>query len=386
MSAGSGPGRRLTPAEEDRAAELYLADASTRTVARELAISRSSAQALRVRLMEAGRLTAAAEAPSSEVAEPDQEEASVTEHHDQADAAELAQLAGQREALAAEVVIQAERAEASLQAVAELEAERVRTLAEGRDAQSLRGRRRDAEDDLRDWTDAARLARGRLDELDRQIAAVQARIADAALRAELAEAIAARDVVLAATGERQRTAVLAVRTAAEEFTAALADEQAAVGRVEQLAAQIALAGPMPAVPAAVSTRLSVHPDMANGDGPLSLSRALFQAREGQVRKVAILLAEAFGYLPPSPAELAEEAERRRRLVEDGARAEAEWKRRSHQPAPPVVRHMPEHLGASYGVDARGNPLPPPSPAEMERRSRPEPARPVGWLGGQPFPG
>ena len=389
MSAGSGPGRRLTPAEEERAAVLYRDGASTRDVARELAISNSSAQRVRVRLKEAGRLTPVpSETPSSEVVKrEDPGERTVTEHEDQAlemtplpaddDAAELERLGAQREQLVADVGTYTGRAEASMQAVAALEQERMLGLAEGRDMQGLRDRRRNAEDDARDATDAARLAAGRLGELDRQIAAVQQRIQIAALGAELAEAIAARDEVLAATGERQRTAVLAVRTAAEEFTAALADERAAIERVEQLAAQIALGGPVPAVPAAQSTALWVHPEMSSGSGPVALAQAMYQARNGSVREVAVRLATMFGWLPPSPAELAAEAERVRAL----------HAAQPVQPARPVQQvTVDPRFGASHGVDAAGRPLPPPSRAEMERRGYPEPARPVGWLGGQPFPG
>ena len=370
MSAGSGPGRRLTEAEEDRAAALYQEGASTRCVARELEISRSSAQALRVRLLEAGRLT-------SEETTVDHDQAGAAENLEvlpaTGDAAELEQLAAQSEAQAAEVTLYTDRAEASLQAVANLERERLTGLAEGRDMQGLRERRRNAEDDARDATDAARLARGRFDEIGRQITAVQTRIADRQLRAELAAAIEARDAVMAKTGERQRTAVLAVRTAAEEFCAAMADERAAAGRVEQLAAQIALGGPMPAVPPPVSTAISPPYD-AVARQPVALARAVSAARDGNAVAVAEQLGICNGWLPPGPAELAAEWEHIRAL-------------RAGQATPPAPRSvdMDPRFGASHGVDEYGNALPPPSPAELERRRQPAPAGPAGWLGGQPFP-
>lgn len=116
--------------------------------------------------------------------------------------------------------------------------------------------------------------------------------------------------------------------------------------------------------------------MANGPGPVALAQAMYQARNGNVREVAIRLGTMFGYLPPDLAEMAAEAERVRAL-------------HAQQPARPVPVQPPVFMdpryGASHGVDEHGSALPPPSPAEMERRSNPAPAGPAGWLGGQPFP-
>ena len=389
MSAGSGPGRRLTGAEEERAAVLYRGGASTRDVARELAISNSSAQRVRVRLRDAGRLTPLpAETPSSEVVKrEDPGESTVTEHDDQAaplemtalpapdDAAELEKLTGQREELVAEVAKHEGRAEACRLALVQIEAERSQRLAEDIDAQDLRPRLRDAADDQRDELEKAGLVRGRLAQVDAAIVAVQERITIAALGAELAEAIKDRDAVLAKTGDRQRQAVTAVKAAAEEFCQVLADERAAVTRVEQLAMQIALGGPMPDVPPAVSTALQTPPDV---NPPLPFQQAMWAAGLGETKRVAVLLGEVFGWLPPDPAVLAAERDRvlalRAALVQPPA-----------PPQPPAV-HMDPRFGASHGVDEHGNALPPPTPAELERRGYPAPARPAGWLGGQPWPG
>ena len=312
----------------------------------------------------------------------------MTEHDDQAaapemtalpdtgDAAELTELRKQHDAQAATVRGLEEREAVSRSAAASLEADHLAGLAEGRSDPELRQRHENAAKDAADWAKGAELARGKLAAIGQQIEAVRQRITIAALGAELAEAIAARDAVLARTGERQRQAVTAVRAAAEEFTAALADELAAVRRVDQLAAQIGLGGPMPAVPPAQGTALWVPSEFVAGE-PVHLARALSAARKGDVTRVAAELGEANGWLPPDPSVIAAERERVLAL-----RAQ-----QAPQPARPVQPQpvMDPRFGASYGVDEHGHPLPPPSPAELERRRNPAPAGPVGWLGGQPWP-
>jgi transposase len=374
VSAGqaSGAGRRLTPDEERRGAELFAQGLSTRQVAAQLGVGNGTAARLRRRLAERA---ASRSEPEETTTMPghDASQIEITALPDPDDAAELSALTAQREDQAAEVEKYVSRAEASMHAVAELEAERMHGLAEGREVQGLRERRRNADDDARDFADAAKLAHGRLEETDRQIQAVLARQADRQLRAELAEAVAERDAVLAAVGERQRSAVLAVAAAAADFTAALADELAVLSRVDQLAARIALGGPVPAVPPPVSTSIGALYDAVARE-PLALARAVSEARAGRVAAVAEQLGICNGWLPVSPAELAAERERMLAL-------------RAPQPQPAASRpvQMDPRFGASYGVDEHGNALPPPSPAELERRSQPAPAGPGGWLGGQPWP-
>ena len=63
---------------------------------------------------------------------------------------QLAELRQMRDGLAADVTKHEDRAQASRTAVQQLEAERLAMLERGQDAQSLRQRRRDAEDDAAD--------------------------------------------------------------------------------------------------------------------------------------------------------------------------------------------------------------------------------------------
>jgi hypothetical protein len=110
--------------------------------------------------------------------------------------------------------------------------------------------------------------------------------------------------------------VIGLRDAAVDFTATLADERAAVQRAGELAAAVAagaamLGEPLPDVAPEVSTSLLVDPGHASGR-PLALMRAFSEARIGDAEAVAVCLAEAFGWLPPDPAELAAEQERLRR--------------------------------------------------------------------------
>jgi len=372
--SGQGAGRRLTPDEEERGRQLFADGLSTRQVAAELGIGNGTAARLRQRLADRGQITPAAGDPETEettvTSTPDVAAADVDE--DQADDAELAQLHQRQEELTAEATMYVERAEASRAAVSALEAERMQLLAAGQDAQQLRTRRRDAEDDLRDSVDAASIAQGALAVVGERIAAIEARQADRRLRAELADAVAERDQVLAGIGARQRAAVLAVRQAAEEFTQTFADEQRVMMRVDELAGRVALGGPAPDVPLPVTTRLSVPGD-AGARGPVALLRAMYQARDRNVTAVAEQLGVADGWLPPDPAEV--EAERQRIIALHAAMPAA------RPPEPGSQVQMDPRYGSSYSVDEHGRPLRAPDPA---RQAPVAPMGPGGHIGGWPL--
>ena len=338
----------ISPELEAAIFARYAAGATTRAVSREFGIGSATASRAFQRFKAAQK--SVQETPAA--SEPAEPETGMTGLPLPDLDAELAELQRRRGELAEVVSMHEERAAASRSAVQELEAERLETLAGGHDAQPLRQRRRDAEDDLADSETAAGFARERLAAVDQQIAAVQARIDDARLRGELAEAIAERDSVLAGIGDRQRAAVLAVRAAAEDFTAAAADEREAVRRVDDLTARIALGGPAPVVPLPASTAISV-PGAPVGAEPVALLRAISEARIGNMRVVALRLGEACGWLPASAAELASEAERRQAVMA-GQQVQAPG------PARPLVP-APAGWGAEFGLDADGRPLRQPYP-------------------------
>lgn len=322
----------MTPDQEARGAELYAAGRSEREVAAEIGCSASAAHRLKE------RLTAAQdEAPSTpqHAASPDDSDPL---------AAAFASASRAREQLAAQLQVYEERAESSRQARAELEAERLQLLDAGQDAAPLRPRIASAVMDLDDSETSAGLVRQRLAELDRQLADVTARQELARMRRELAAAVPDRDAVFARTGDRMRAAIAAVKAAAEEFTAALTGEQAAGERTSQLARAVAVSAQAlgeagPTVPLPVSTAIYGDPG-AYGGAPLALYRAVNEARAGNAMRVAVHLAEMFGQLPPSPEELAAEAERMR-----------QW--RTPQPVPQRGQPWTRPDVTSVDVDEQG---------------------------------
>jgi hypothetical protein len=108
------------------------------------------------------------------------------------------------------------------------------------------------------------------------------------------------------------------------------------------------------VPAAESTVLWVAD--APGGAPLALTRAVNEARKGDVPAVAVRLAEAFGWLPPAPLTAEEVAAWQAR--------QAELARQQPQPGAPWTR--PDT--SSVDVDAQGNALPPQMPARQPHPS------------------
>ena len=265
--------------------------------------------------------------------------------------AELAALQEMRDGLADRIAAYGQRAHVSSSALVELEAERVRILADGGDAVQLRDRLATARQDLADWTDAARLHEDKLAAVNARIAELGARQDLAALRAELAPAVAERDTAVRATGGRMAAAVLAVRAAAEEFTAALADEEAARGRVKRLAAEIgglaaSLGAPGPNVPAEPeSTILAARQDA--GGPEEALNRAVQAVTSGwPLKVVAGHLADADGFLPPTREERAAEAELLRARW-------AEAHRVMRQPAPAPQAWTRPDGATSVDLDANG---------------------------------
>jgi len=317
----------MTPEQEARGAELFAAGHSERQVAAELGVGTGSAHRLRMRLAKAEAAAEASEpedpgtAPCGQLSQNQGQNETVIHRPGGPTAAELAaELAGletQRDGLAETAQTHEERAAVSRSAVMDLEAERLAALEAGRDAAPLRPRIASARADMDDSATAAQMVRDRMAAIDERIAEIRGRQELARLRTELAAAVEDRDAVCSRSGDRQRAAVLAVRAAAEEFTATYTEEETAGLRVEQLAQAVSAwaAGfgePLPDVPPAASTALAVPGD-AMGGAALALVRATYRAREGSAAAVAVQLAEAFGYLPPSPEEIAAERERMARL-------------------------------------------------------------------------
>jgi hypothetical protein len=372
----------ISPERQAEAFAMYRDGASERAVAVKLGCGNATAHRLRQRFL--SQHNPAQEPPERiETAEADM---TMTDPLVPDFDAELVELQRRRGELAEDVSTHEERAAASGSAVQQLEAERLETLASGHDAQPLRQRRRDAEDDLADSQTAAGFARGRLAAVDAEIRAVQERIADTQQRAELAEAISERDAICARTGDRMRAAALGTHASAVEFTAALADERDAVREVAELAARIALTGPAPHVPAPVSTLVSPHPDMTGSGAPLAWQRAISEALAGNVRAVSVRLAEVFGQIPPTPAELAAEAAGRQ-----AAMAAANV----HAPGPArPLADVPPGWDSEFGLDDQGRQLRPQRPAYQDQPGdswrtpgvggRPPLVPPVipgaGWLG------
>jgi len=276
---------RLTLEQEARGAELYAGGATERDVAEALGCSPSTAHRLRERL-EPG--------PAASTPEPDgQQDAAVDE------------LTRQRDGLAARVAGLEDRAEAARGRVATIEQERREALACGNDSASFAGRRRQALEEAEDAAESARVLSGEVARIEQQLAGHADRRELARQRAELAAAITERDAVWAASGERQRAAVLAIRDAAAEWVAVYAEERQTAARVEQLAAAVAgraqrLGEAVPVVTAPEQTRLIVGQHESRTGG----GRALIQAEQAALRgaasappRVAQLLGMANGWLP-----------------------------------------------------------------------------------------
>jgi hypothetical protein len=352
----------MTPDEERRGAELFAAGKSEREVAKALDVSPSSAHRLRERLDAAsGTVTETKETPVDGDAGDD---SGVRDEVDEAMRAELlAQLRSKHDEMTAQLTDLAERANASRTALAELEAERLALLDAGQDAAPLRPRVASATADLADWETAGSLLQQRIAAVGQRATEVMAEQQLADLRSQLAPAVAERDAAVRSTGDRMATAVLAVKAAAEEFIAALADEQAARDRAELLAAQVAsLAGSMgqpgPDLPAEPeSTILPSRWDQLGGHMPIDL--AIQAANAGRPPKtVAGHLADADGELPPTREEQAAEQ----------ARMHEAWMERDRQMRQPKPAPQPwtRPDTSSVDVDANGRevwvgyrpPLPP----------------------------
>jgi hypothetical protein len=352
----------MTPEEERRGAELFAAGRSERQVADELGISASSAHRLRERLAakdgDGGdgelELTPVRRAYGSDVILDHPElaeiEASGVEIDDEAERAVIAEV----------IETYAARADASRQALAKLEAERRELLDSDKDAAPLRPTIASVREDLADSEEAGQLARNRLAALEARIAERATRKELAQLKAQLDAAVAERDEVFSRSGDRQRAAVAAVRAAAEDFCAVVAEERATVDRVAVLSSAMTqralqLGQPGPAVPPAASTRLAAQGGVG---GELALTRAMHQAERGDVADVARHLGEANGWLPPGPPS-AEEIERWQQFKADRERQAAELRNRADVGPQPIADHERVPVGTDHfgnPVDAHGNPL------------------------------
>jgi hypothetical protein len=375
VSAGSGPGRRLTAAEEDQAAEMYQAKASTREVAGVLGISRSSAQQLRLRLADAGRLHAPAGPQPDDTAEHDAEH----QAHDGdaiatalADAERAVAEAQAQHDTQAQVAATAAARAAEARAAADGARERVRTaVLAGEDTTALRAAQRDA--------DEAAEAAGWIAEAEeaKLVAAVQpltsaSRLRDLAkVRADRLANYATWAQDEAGIGDLWRHAVTSARQNAEDLAAA--EQRRITGRrreaeLARTEADLAASCGLPAMvlPEPAATDLTAPPDMM----PVTLTRARWQAQQGSTREVAVLLGQNFGALPPDTGQLAAERARLEQLRAQPVR-----------PAPALAQPLDPRFGASVSVDQHGNPLRPPDP----ERPRPQQVVRPGALGFEPFP-
>lgn len=244
----TGPGRRLTPEQEQTGAEMFAAGSTDRQVAAALECGAGTANRLRQRL--AGRI--------AELGGPGEPAA------DQPPVTELEQT---RDALARALTLQLERAAASAQAIEGLGCERLELLAAGRDAAPLRPRLRSAEDDRQDYTSAAVLLQSRLDEVNGWIAQRNAAGELAAAEGEMAAAATEAAALAASAPDVLRTAAEAVRAAAAELVAFRADLAVAQDRVtaahhRATLAALALGSPVPPPSASTVAPFPGRPDYA----------------------------------------------------------------------------------------------------------------------------
>lgn len=240
-----GPGRRLSEAEEARGAEMFAGGAPEREVAAELGISASTAHRLRERLQQAaGAADDAGDGAGPLVGSvfrmrllPDggavivDPAAGVAEEVEDAMRGEvLAQLRQARDDAAAVVADLEARAEASRQAIAALDAERLELLAAGRDAAPLRPRRADAAADLADAETAIGMAR-------QPVAEAEARVADAEAEIAAAEAerIRREAVRLCARLAPRASAALRAAVLGDGTVRALADLGSQLAQAEAVA-------------------------------------------------------------------------------------------------------------------------------------------------------
>lgn len=215
MTAEQGPGRRLTPEQERRGAELFAEGKSEREVAKALGVGAGTAHRLHERIQAAdaaaredaegleltplrpyplSMLPADAAVQEAEAIVAGQRPtvgpetaAEIQEAERDAVGAEIVDaLTAKRAELAEALTGHQERAAASQAAIASLDAERLELLAAGRYAAPLRGRRADAESDLADSRAIIGMIEAQLAEIDAQLGAHQAAQREA-------EAQAARD-------------------------------------------------------------------------------------------------------------------------------------------------------------------------------------------------
>lgn len=210
MSAAeaSGPGRRLTPEQEQQAARMYAEGASERDVADELGCSASTAHRLRERLQAAQDGTEGtgtqSDADALEAARPELLEAEAAAFR-----AELLDALTARRDEVTKVLADWQGRAASCRArIDRLDAERLELLAAGKDAAHLREPRADAEAELNDAITAAGLIGTQLAEAEMRIAAIRTEEQQAQAEAVREQARAEGAELAPACREQLRGAVL----------------------------------------------------------------------------------------------------------------------------------------------------------------------------------
>lgn len=144
----------------------------------------------------------------------------------------LAELGKQHDELTEKIASHAARAQASRDAIAALDAERIQLLAAGQDAAPLRPRRADAEADLADSETAGELVSAQLAAVDQRIAEVRQEQADAERQAERDQAAALGARLAPRAAAALRAAVLGDGTvrALADLGGQLAQAEAVSGR------------------------------------------------------------------------------------------------------------------------------------------------------------
>jgi hypothetical protein len=372
-----GPRRRLTPEQEQRAAQLFAAGKTERQVAAALHVGRGTANRLRHRLdaveggegasidapaaapdPDGGEGAARDAAPGGAIQPPDggQDPPDVTGTEDEAEAAEsLSALRAEAERLTAQHQALLEQAQAARERVEDIDGKRLEAIGSGGDTARFASQRAQLEADHARLTGDASVVAGWLAGCEADIARREARGQLAVRRRELAAAVKARQAVYAKSGPRQRAAVLAVAAAAADFTAVPADEAAADGKVTEAHHAVAAlcrelgeaADPAPAQPP--SAQLGIMPAESRSGPGLSLLRALNMARAGNAALVARELGWTFGWLPP----LREEREATAGPQVAGVAVGG--------PQPGRAPDQPPWIPHTVGLDERGNPVVPPDP-------------------------
>ena len=326
----------MTPEQETRGAELFAEGKSERQVATELDVGVGSAHRLRVRLTAKEKAAAEESAPEpadgpevflmTALPEPDYE-------------AELAALAEIRDGQAVQLQNFVERADASRQAIAGLEAERLQLLDADRDAAPLRPRIASAAEDLNDSETAAARCRERLDATVTRISEITAARDE---RRRLAAEQAAREEAGELGGQLAPQAATALRAAVtgDGPVRQLTDLASQLAGAEQVCGQSWDEVVLPPAP----------PGMPDEWRHSAVSRLWAAARRGDVAACQELVPACAPWQDRDPAEIERmRAEALRRVVE----MQELWRRNMMRGFPQQGQQWTREDVSSVDVDQYG---------------------------------